>query len=189
MAKVTLNPLMERIRGKIGELVFKRFFDRTIVGRNPDRSGLEPSAAQTAVRSRFGLAAGYARAVFADPVRKQAYVLVAKARGVPAFALTLGDYLKPPVVQVLDLSAYQGHVGDLVGVEATDDVEVVGVTVAVRNDGGEVLEQGPAELVNGRWQYAATVAIAAGETLTVEATATDRPGHTGTKSVLVVLEA
>lgn len=187
MAKVSLNPVMERFRGKIGDLVFKRFNDETVVARRAEVSGAEPTAGQSAVRSRFRLAAAYARAVFADPVRKAAYASLAKARGLPAFALALADYLKSPVVHALDLAGYSGHVGDLVVAEASDDVEVVGVTVAVRNDGGEVLEQGPAALVNGRWQYAATVPIGAGETLTVEATATDRPGHTGMKSVLVVL--
>ena len=188
MAKVSLNPILERFRGKIGDLVFKRFLNRTIVGRRPDSSGNEPSIAQNAVRTRFRLAANYARGVFADPVLKAAYAAVAKVRGLPTFALALTDYLKPPVVNTVDLAGYNGHVGDLVAIEAVDDFEVVGVTVVVRNDGGDVLEQGPATLVNGRWQYAATVPIGAGETLTVEATATDRPGHTGTKSVLVVLQ-
>ena len=39
MANVLLNLIMERIRGKIGELVFRRFEDRTIIARNGDRSG------------------------------------------------------------------------------------------------------------------------------------------------------
>lgn len=187
MAKVNLNPVLEQFQGKIGDLVFKRFMDGTIVSRLPNPSNEEPSMAQNAVRNRFRLAASYARAVFADPVRKAAYAILAKSRGMPTFALALADYLKPPVVHTLDLAAYRGHAGDVVEAEASDDVEVVGVTVTVRNDGGDVLEEGPAMLVNGRWRYAATVPIAAGETLTVEATATDRPGHTGTKSALVVL--
>lgn len=189
MADVGLNPVLERFRGAIGNLVFKRFFGRTVVARKADPSGREPTPAQTAVRSRFRLAASYAQSVFADPGRKAAYATVAAVRGSPIFSLAMTDYLTPPVVHSLDLAAYRGRAGDLVQVEATDDFEVMGVTVVIRNDGGEVLEQGPANLVNGRWQYPATVTIAAGETVTVEATASDRPGHSGTKSALVVLEA
>ena len=36
---------------------------------------------------------------------------------------------------------------------------------------------------DGGWTYAATVAVAAGETVTIEATAKDHPGHTGVKTV------
>ena len=88
---------------------------------------------------------------------------------------------------MLDVSAYHGRSGDLVAVEATDDFAVMGVTVAIKDSGGGVIEQGPALLVGGRWQYTATTAVGPGEALTIEATATDRPGHTGTKSVLITL--
>jgi hypothetical protein len=187
MAKINLNPIMGRIRGKIGDLVFRQNLGDQVVGRMPNREGFVASPAQQEVVKRFRLAAAYAKAVFSNPQQKEAYVLAGKARQQVAFALAMADYLKPPTVEVLDVSAYRGQIGDVVMVEATDDFAVVGVSVAVKNDAGDVVEQGPAQLVNGRWQYIATTAIGPGEALTIEATAVDRPAHTGKKSVLVVL--
>jgi hypothetical protein len=53
----------------------------------------------------------------------------------------------------------------------------------IRNATDAVLEQGPAVFTGGAWTYAATAAVAAGETVTIEATAKDHPGHTGSKTV------
>ena len=46
MAKVKLNPVLEQMRGQVGDLVFKHYGDEVVVGRNPDRSGLQPTEAQ-----------------------------------------------------------------------------------------------------------------------------------------------
>ena len=36
MAKVKFNPVLEQIRGQVGDLVFKHYGDEVIVGRKPD---------------------------------------------------------------------------------------------------------------------------------------------------------
>jgi hypothetical protein len=53
MAKVKLNPVMEQMRGKIGDLVFRRYEDRVIVARKPDHDGQVATAIQTGQRERF----------------------------------------------------------------------------------------------------------------------------------------
>jgi len=78
-------------------------------------------------------------------------------------------------------------VGDLIKVAAFDDFEVTGVTVAIRDGADGLLMQGAAVLAEGRWSYAATAAIQMGEAVTVEAVATDRPGHTGSRSLAFVI--
>lgn len=187
MAKISLNPIMERFRGKLGDLVFRRYQNETVVCRRPDLSGVEPTPAQAAVKLRFRQAAAYASGVFADPLQKEVYQALAENRGIPAFALALTDFLKPPTIGALDLAGYAGRIGDVITVEASDDVEVTGVVVTVRDRNSAVIEQGAATKTGERWQYTATTAVAAGESVTVEAAATDRPGHSGTKSVLVAL--
>ena len=67
--------------------------------------------------------------------------------------------------------------------ESRDDFEVMAVSVVIRDAADVVLEQGPAVLVNGLWTYATTVPVPAGDTVTIEAVATDRPGHVGAKIV------
>ena len=99
------------------------------------------------------------------------------------FAFVMGDFLKPPVVEAIDATGYHGVVGDLIKVSARDDFEVASVSIVIRDAADAVLEQGPAALVGGQLTYATTVAVPAGDTVTIEAVATDRPGHTGGKRV------
>ena len=45
MAKVKLNPVLEQLRGQVGDLVFKRYGDEVVISRKPDLEGIEPSEA------------------------------------------------------------------------------------------------------------------------------------------------
>jgi hypothetical protein len=182
MAKVKLNPVLEQFRGKVGDLVFKKFEDEVVVSRRPDRDGLVPTPGQTAHRERFRLAALYGKAVFADPAQKAVYAGVAKARGQPVFSLTVSDFLNAPVVDEIDLSAYTGAAGEPIAIRASDDFEVAGVAVAIRDNGGAVLEQGAAAPHNGTWRYTTTTALAPGQPVVIEVTASDRPGNKTVKT-------
>lgn len=46
MAKVKTNPIIEQIRGKVGDLVFKRYGDSVILARVPDTENREVTPAQ-----------------------------------------------------------------------------------------------------------------------------------------------
>ena len=45
MAKVKLNPILEKVRGKVGELVFERYGEEVVISRPPDFEGREPTEA------------------------------------------------------------------------------------------------------------------------------------------------
>jgi hypothetical protein len=60
--------------------------------------------------------------------------------------LVVADYWKPPTADEIDLAAYTGVIGDPITTRATDEFEVVGVTVLVRDASNAVLEQGAAAL-------------------------------------------
>lgn len=182
MANLTLNSALQGISGRIDSWVYRKFGDRVIIARRPTITG-SPTPAQLVVRDRFKAAAAYAGAVLADPVLQPRYAAAARARGISLFAFALGDFLRPPVVQAIDASGYHGVAGDLIKVEASDDFEVVAVGLVIRDASDAVLEQGPAALVEGRWTYTARAVVGRGESVTIEATATDRPGHTGAKIV------
>lgn len=126
MAKVKLNPVLEQIRGKVGDLVFRRRAEGLVVSRNPGRSGLVPSAGQEAVRERFRLAALYGKAVYADPAEKEVYLAAARKTGASAFALAVSDFLHAPAVDEIDLTAYTGLAGQAIVVRASDDFGVTG---------------------------------------------------------------
>ncbi len=179
MAKVKLNPILEQIRGKVGDLVFKRYGDEVVISRMPDLEGVEPTEAQLAHRERFRQAALYGKMVMADPETKSLYVEVAKAKGKPVFSLTVADFFNAPSVDEVDVSEYAGAVGDEIVVMASDDFDVVGVSVALTDAEGDPIEGGEAvetPVESGRWVYAATAAVDTGTTVRIAVTATDRPG-------------
>jgi hypothetical protein len=183
MAKVKLNPVLEGIRGAIGDLVFRHHGEEVIVGRKPDPSNTPPTAGQQAVRERFKLAALYGKTVMADPDSKQLYTTAAKAKGIPVFALALADFFNAPAVDEIDLAAYTGKAGDPIKVRAHDDFALTGVAVAIRGTDGTVLEQGAAAAgTDGAYSYTATQTLTAGQNVVIEVTATDRPGHKTTKT-------
>ena len=68
---------------------------------------------------------------------------------------------------------------------ASDDIDVVSVHVAISKATGEPIESGAAVKTAadpGRWTYTTTASVAPGTPIKVEVGATDRPGHTGTKT-------
>ena len=83
MARVKLNPVLEQVRGAVGDLVFKRYGDAVVMARKPDMEGRVATPAQQATRERFRQAAFYGKMVMADPQAKALYQEAARAEGVP----------------------------------------------------------------------------------------------------------
>ena len=187
MAKVLFNPIMEQIRGKIGELVFRRFENRIIIARKPDSSGRVPTAGQLVVRTRFRDAARYANHVMADPARRALYEPAAARLGRSLRITIMGEFLNPPEITAISVAGYHGRVGDPIDVQAAADVAVTGVSVAIRDAAGALLEEGAATPADGGWRYLTTAAVPVGEAVTIEATAANLAGQTGTLSVPLVV--
>jgi hypothetical protein len=189
MAKTPVNSGLEQVRGRIGGWVYRLLEGETIIATRPRRATEDrPSDEQKAVRERFRRAATYARSIYADPVRKAAYLELAARRGVPAsrlFGFIVGDYARPPEVTTLDVTDYRRAGGGAVRVYATDDGEVELVSVAVKAADGTVLEEGDAVAVDAFWRFSNAVAVPAGAPVTVEATAIDRAGNRTVKSVVI----
>jgi len=182
MAKIKTNPVLEEIRGKIGDLVFKRFNHEIIVTKSPTQSG-EPTETQLEQRERFRLATVYGKSVMADAATKTVYETKAKAKGQPVFALTVADFFHAPAVDEIDLSTYSGKTGEVIHIRASDDFEVAGVRVLIRDANGAALEQGLATAGNnGVWNYTATTTVPTGQSVAIEVTASDRPGNRTTKT-------
>jgi len=184
MAQVKLNPVLEGLHGQIGDLVFRRFQDQTVVARKPDQTNQPNSPAQQAVKDKFRLAAVYGKIVLADAAKAADYQARAREKGTPVFALLIADFLNAPVVDEIDLSGYAGKAGDVIKVRAHDDFAITGVEISIRDTGGTVLEHGPATLSSddGCWRYPATVNLAAGQQVAIDVTASDRPGHQTTRT-------
>lgn len=171
--------------GKMGNVVFRKHGNEHIMAHTPIiDENRTPTPNQAAHRARFKLATIYGSAVLADPARKAVYAPKAREKGITVFALCIADFLHPPSVNNIDLSAYTGKTGETITIQASDEVEVTGVAVRILDTTGAVLEQGPATSAdNGRnWTYATTTDLPVGQPVSIEVTASDLPGNKGTKT-------
>jgi hypothetical protein len=179
MAKAILSSVLAGLRGRIDGMVFRQQAGQTVVTPRPKVSGRASTPAQLAARERFSRAAAFGRSVVADPALRALY---AEGPGDhrSAYVAALTDALRAPVIDALETTAFRGAVGDAIVIRARDDHAVTAVSVAVKDAAGVVLEQGPANAADGAWRYAMTRSVATGSTITVEATAKDRPGNATT---------
>lgn len=182
MANVKLNPILEQIRGQVGDLVFRRYEDRVILARKPEPSGRPPTAAQAATRERFRQAALYGRMVMADPDARAEYAAEADERRMPVFSLTIADFFRAPSVDEVDVADYRGAKGDAIRIRASDDFDVARVEVTITTADGTVVEAGEATEERGHWVYTATAPVRAETDVRIEVRAYDRPGNVDTEA-------
>ncbi|MBN1304606.1 MAG: hypothetical protein JXA13_09240 [Anaerolineales bacterium] len=95
MAKVKLNPVLEQVRGQLGDAVFRRSHNGEItLMRKPDMSNVVWSEKQTAHRQRFRQAVAYAKKAMADPQLSEEYRQAAEQAGKRPFDLAVSDFFK-----------------------------------------------------------------------------------------------
>ena len=135
---------------------------------------------RVSVRNKFPGPEGRVRR--GEPVQHAFYEPIAKARGLRVRAVAIGDWFKAPKVEAIDASAYSGRSGDVIGICATDDVGVVGVTVTNWRAKDDAIEQGAAVFDGSMWHYTATTTLEAAPQVVIEARAIDRPGNTAIRN-------
>ena len=182
MPKLEMAAPFEFVRGRLGPITYHKTAYGNVMTRIGTRTTVT-TAAQQQVRDQFRAASAYAKRMLADLVVAPRYAVAAAAKGMKPRPFMIADFFNEPVVQMIDVSGYHGPAGQLIKVQAYDDFEVTGVNIAVLDGGNAVIFEGAAVLVNGLWQFAAPSNIALGEVVTIRATATDLPGHTGTLSL------
>lgn len=95
MPKVKLNPVIDELRGKTGNLVFRRSPNGDIhLIKRADMSKVKWSDAQKASHLRFKDANIYAKAAMADPKVRARYEKIAAKAGRKAYFVAISDYLK-----------------------------------------------------------------------------------------------
>jgi hypothetical protein len=177
MAKVKLNPIVEQVRGQVGQLVFRQSYGQQVVGRKADQSDHESTPGQLEARERFRQAAVYGRVAMADPATRQLYEDAAVKKGKPVFSMVMADFLNAPSIDEIDVSEYNGTPGSAIFIRSQDDFMIDAVAVTIADVNGAQLEAGPAALEpNGRWVYHASGTVPAGTNVRISVTVTDRPG-------------
>ena len=92
MAKIKLNPIIDKAHGSIGNYTFRHMYGRQTLIKKPDMSRVKWSDAQQAHRLRFKQAVAYARAAMADAQVCARYEQEAAAKGKRPFDLAVSDY-------------------------------------------------------------------------------------------------
>ena len=144
MAKVSSNVLVRGLSGKLGDqVVFRRLRDgRTIVCVPPDFSKRKLSKDQKAHHQRFREAAAYAKAAAqCQPI----YAELAAGTIKNAYNIALSDWFHVPKIHRVEVK------GDTLRIQASDNVRVAGVKVAILNEEGLVVEKGKAMPVDESW--------------------------------------
>ena len=189
MAESENNIVTHGLSGKVGNtLVFRQRAGKTVVASPPHHTNKPVSNPQVLQRQKFQEAVIYGKIAIKDIATKAAYEAAA-ASGISAFNIAVADMLNAPDIELIDLSAYHGNIGDKITVKATDDFKVTGVTVGIYKTDGTLIEKGSAIAgTNGLlWVYNATVANSAsitGDKIVVDVT--DTPGNVTEKQQIVV---
>jgi hypothetical protein len=178
MTKVRFVGPIGGFSGAMDEMVFADYGEHTVAYMKRKRKG-ELSEAQQSWNKQWDEAQAYAKSVLADPAKWEFYKMVAKEKKIPAFALAMGDYLKHPSFDPLDLREYKGQVGNKIKIRAFDAVGLVSVEVAIYRVDGPEIERGLAVEMGTRtgfWNYIATQPVALGSDIFIEVVGVDYAG-------------
>ncbi len=141
--------------------------------------------AQRQQTNRFRQAVAYGKQAVQDPTTKAAYEARAK-NGQSAYNVAVADYLNAPDMHEPDFGSYQGAKGSQLLLPVVDDHLVTEVNVAMYNQAGALVEEGPATLHDNGVDWVYTTqrpnANVTGSKLVVRAS--DLPGNTLQKEVV-----
>lgn len=143
MAKVQNNLVIHGLSGMLGkQLVVRRQKNGGyVVAAAPVRTqSREPTAKEKEHQEQFRQAILYGKGAKAKPE----YEAAAEARGISSFNVAVADFLHPPEIQNIDISAYHGAAGQPIRITAVDDVKVATVGVLIADDNNTLVEKGQA---------------------------------------------
>jgi hypothetical protein len=176
------------LQGNVGKFYnFRQSLGRTIVTRQVVKRRKPLTAHQKKMKRSFLKAVTYAKAVMANPEKSRIYE-AKKRPGKGVYLLAITDYLKPPVVDELDITAYTGAIGSKVIVQAMDDFKVARVSVSIFSATGELLEEGDTVLnvENGLdYIYTATTVNYQPDGSRIKAIAYDLAGNTASLEMIL----
>ena len=179
MAQIGKNVVTHGASGKLGnQVVFRQTGNQTIMAIAPGKRTKPLTDPQLQHLQQFKEAVLYAKSVMDEPDKKAEYKAAAK-NGETAYNVAVGDFLKLPEVNELDISQYTGQVGNKIRIRATDNFKLTNVTATIYKADNTILETGPATS-NGNgldWYYIVTHQNSTLSGCKVKVTVTDTPGH------------
>lgn len=87
------NIITETLSGKIGNIIFKNYGNKTVISKYPNMSEVVKSAKQLENQLQFKAAQAYAKNLLADPEKKLAFMKTLP-KGKIAYHAAISKYLK-----------------------------------------------------------------------------------------------
>ena len=130
MAKMEQIPVLGRMRGKVGDLIVKRYSDGYVVSARPyfSKPRTEKQKAQSA---RFADAMAYARDATREPPTKELYDRAVADTNRASNTAAVSDYMRPPTIKKMDLADYSGQKGTVLKIRVENLVPVQQVAVFI----------------------------------------------------------
>lgn len=164
-------------QGRLGDFVYKRYGDKTVVTRVPQFKGW--SKKQKERRSGFSAASTYAARVQRDPALRASYALWAKKKDLTIRSVAISDFLRPPELREVCIHYYAGERGNWLSVMTDQKYKLMAAKVVIRDLAGQVIEEGPARCLGPtHWSYTGTQDLRGRGLVLIKGTGTDRLGRT-----------
>lgn len=160
MARVRKNLLIRGLTGSVGDqfVIKTTRSGKTIISNKPefdeDREFTEPQVAQQSV---FTKATIFAKKAQHQPFYQENW----PGKATSAYNMAMSDYLKKPEILDIDITEWNGRIGEPIYVMAVDNVKVARVRVIIlaNSEDNDALDGGPAveSEYNGlSWVFTAT---------------------------------
>ena len=155
MAQSRTNVLLHGFFGRCGDIVVRRWGDRSVIQRRPTTRHRKWSKLQKANRMVFRDAMTYARRVLKDPVVWD-YYSKKRRRKQTVWNCAVADFMLKPTIDMIDVREYEGKKGDAIVVVANDKYAVASVVVSILDAQGLEAEKGKAVVdYTPGWTYMA----------------------------------
>ncbi len=129
---------------------------------------------------QFRAANKWAKFILKQPGMKELYARGINSKLSNSHTVAVRDYYHAPEIHYINVQKYTGTKGDEIRIKATDDFEVVSLTVNVKSGKGKQLENGPAMRYGRKpaiWVYKVTVANPDVNGTVIKVTARDLPDN------------
>lgn len=197
MAHIDNNPILSALRGRVGNLVFRRVGDKTFVSQRPIRKSETQSPRQIAARAKFGAASRYAKEALKNLDIRERYEAIAREADLPnAYTAAVRDFMTPlQITEILVASttpkcSIRSVVSRVTGLEkvhltirihVTDPRTVQSIEVRLLKQKGDVVETGVAvyDEEEGAFMFHVATALCKirGGSVTAEATGISGATH------------
>lgn len=87
------NIITHSLSGKIGNVIFKHYGDKTVISRYPNMSKVVKTTKQLENQYLFKAAQAYAKGILADPEKKEAFMKTLP-KGKKVYYAAISKYLK-----------------------------------------------------------------------------------------------